>query len=137
MNGLTAEDADADTSKENSFIDVNNDQMFDNSVFTEYDANEISCMSSKIGKKWRKKWTKHDARRQGQPAEMPLGAEAAELEPEQPEEVEQQKEFSIAEMVENSASITEVTNNADPKEDSLVTGKVKIKPLKSSSIYSF
>ena len=47
---------DADSSPENSIIDVNNDQMFDDSIFTEYDDKNLSCMSAKMTKKWRKKW---------------------------------------------------------------------------------
>ena len=50
------EENDSDTSKENSILDVGNDQMFDDSIFTEYDEQNISCMSTKMTKKWRKKW---------------------------------------------------------------------------------
>ncbi len=51
-------DDDNDTSKEASLIDVDNDQMFDDSIFTEYDDRNLSCMSAKMTKKWRKKWAK-------------------------------------------------------------------------------
>ena len=54
---------DVDTSKENSILDVENDQMFDDSIFTEYDDQNLSCMSSKMTKKWRKKWAKEDLRK--------------------------------------------------------------------------
>ena len=54
------DDDDADTSKENSIIDVNNDQLFDDSIFTVYSDNDLSKMHSKISKKWRKKWDKDD-----------------------------------------------------------------------------
>ena len=51
---------DCDTSKENSIIDVDNDQIFDDSIFTVYSDNDLSRMHSKISKKWRKKWDKDD-----------------------------------------------------------------------------
>lgn len=57
---LQGKPEDADSSKENSIIDVGNDQMFENSIFTEYDDKNLSCMSAKMTKKWRKKWEKED-----------------------------------------------------------------------------
>ena len=54
---------DSDTSRENSILDVGNDQMFDDSIFTEYDDQNLSCMSTKMTKKWRKKWEKEDLRK--------------------------------------------------------------------------
>ena len=57
------DDDDADTSKENSIIDVNNDQLFDDSIFTVYSDNDLSKMHSKISKKWRKKWDKDESKR--------------------------------------------------------------------------
>ena len=53
-------DNDGDTSKENSIIDVDNDQIFDDSIFTVYSDNDLSRMHSRISKKWRKKWDKDD-----------------------------------------------------------------------------
>merc|ERR1712025_650829 len=46
---------DSDTSRENSILDVGNDQMFDDSIFTEYDDQNLSCMSSKMTKKMAEK----------------------------------------------------------------------------------
>merc|ERR1712111_169901 len=54
---------DCDTSKENSIIDVDNDQIFDDSIFTVYSDNDLSRMHSKISKKWRKKWDKDESKR--------------------------------------------------------------------------
>jgi hypothetical protein len=54
---IVVEQLDNDTSKAESIIDVNSDQLFNNSIFTEYDANDLTSMSSKITKKWRKRWT--------------------------------------------------------------------------------
>ena len=60
---LHSREDDADTSKENSILDVGNDQMFDDSIFTEYDDKNLSCMSTNMTKKWRKKWEKEDLRK--------------------------------------------------------------------------
>ena len=43
------------SSRESSILDVNNDQMFDDSIFTEYDDKNISTMSHKMSKHWQKK----------------------------------------------------------------------------------
>ena len=51
--GVPSEDGSPD--KECSILDVNNDQMFDDTVFTEYDEQNISTMTKKISKYWRKK----------------------------------------------------------------------------------
>ena len=58
--GKGSSEEDCDTSKENSIIDVDNDQIFDDSIFTVYSDNDLSRMHSKISKKWRKKWDKDD-----------------------------------------------------------------------------
>ena len=41
---------------ESSIIDVNNDQMFDDTVFTDYDDMNISRMTQKMSKHWRNKF---------------------------------------------------------------------------------
>ena len=41
---------------ESSIIDVNNDQMFDDTVFTEYDDMNISKMTQKMSNHWRNKF---------------------------------------------------------------------------------
>lgn len=46
--------------EELSIIDVNNDQMFDDTVFTEYDDLSISRMTQKMSKHWRKKFKSED-----------------------------------------------------------------------------
>ena len=61
--GQKEEDSEADTSKEASILDVNNDQLFDDSIFTVYSDNDLSRMHSKISKKWRKKWDKDDVKK--------------------------------------------------------------------------
>ena len=53
---------DADTG-DDSILDVNNDQMFDDTIFTEYNDQNLSVMSNKMTKKWRKKWEKEDLRK--------------------------------------------------------------------------
>lgn len=58
-----SEEEEVDTSKESSLVDVNNDQMFDNSVFTEYDAGDLSCMSERISKKWKRRINKDDKKK--------------------------------------------------------------------------
>ena len=60
---LHSQEDDADNSKENSILDVGNDQMFDDSIFTEYDDKNLSYMSTNMSKKWRKKWEKEDLRK--------------------------------------------------------------------------
>lgn len=54
---LTAE-AVSDT--ESSIIDVNNDQMFDDTVFTDYDDINISKMTQKMSTNWRNKFKKEE-----------------------------------------------------------------------------
>jgi hypothetical protein len=46
--------------EESSLIDVNNDQMFDDTVFTDYDDLSISRMTQKMSKHWRKKFKSED-----------------------------------------------------------------------------
>ena len=53
---------DADTG-DDSILDVDNDQMFDDTIFTEYNDQNLSVMSNKMTKKWRKKWEKEDLRK--------------------------------------------------------------------------
>ena len=53
-------DEDHLTEEESSIIDVNNDQMFDDTVFTEYDDQNISTMTQKMSKHWRKKFKDED-----------------------------------------------------------------------------
>lgn len=43
-----------------SIIDVNDDQMFDDTVFTDYDDLSISRMTQKMSKHWRKKLNKEN-----------------------------------------------------------------------------
>lgn len=50
LNSETVSDA------ESSIIDVNNDQMFDDTVFTDYDDMNISRMTQKMSKHWRNKF---------------------------------------------------------------------------------
>ena len=52
---------DHESSDEDSILDVNNDQMFEDSIYTEYDDKNLSCMSNKMTKKWRKRWQKEDS----------------------------------------------------------------------------
>ena len=52
---------DHESSDEDSILDVNNDQMFEDSIYTEYDDKNLSCMSNKMAKKWRKRWQKEDS----------------------------------------------------------------------------
>ena len=37
--------------------------MFDDTIFTEYNDQNLSVMSNKMTKKWRKKWEKEDLRK--------------------------------------------------------------------------
>ena len=59
---LLGDEDDADTG-DDSILDVNNDQMFDDTIFTEYNDQNLSVMSNKMTKKWRKKWEKEDLRK--------------------------------------------------------------------------
>ena len=52
---------DHESSDEDSILDVNNDQMFEDSIYTEYDDKNLSCISDKMAKKWRKRWQKEDS----------------------------------------------------------------------------
>ena len=47
-----------------SFINVDDDQMFDNSIFTEYDEGNLSLMTNQMEKQWRKKM-KEERRKTG------------------------------------------------------------------------
>ena len=49
-----------DSSGESSILDVNNDEIFDDSVFTSYDEKNISTMTQKMSKHWRKKFKEED-----------------------------------------------------------------------------
>ena len=49
-----------DSSGESSILDVNNDEIFDDSVFTSYDEKNISTMTKKMSKHWRKKFKEED-----------------------------------------------------------------------------
>ena len=53
-------DEGSESNEEASLIDVNNDQMFDDTVFTEYDDLSISRMTQKMSKHWRKKFKTED-----------------------------------------------------------------------------
>ena len=46
--------------EESSIIDVDNDQMFDDTVFTEYDDLSLSRMTQKMSKHWRNKFKNED-----------------------------------------------------------------------------
>merc|ERR1711971_1426668 len=59
---IQGDEDDADTG-DDSILDVNNDQMFDDTIFTEYNDQNLSVMSNKMTKKWRKKWEKEDLRK--------------------------------------------------------------------------
>ena len=63
LQGQKEDDSEVDTSKEASILDVDNDQLFDDSIFTVYSDNDLSRMHSKISKKWRKKWDKDDVKK--------------------------------------------------------------------------
>lgn len=43
---------DDDDEEENSILDVNNDQLFDDSIFTEYDASNLSSIATTTSKSW-------------------------------------------------------------------------------------
>lgn len=52
-----------DSSGESSILDVNNDEIFDDSVFTSYDEKNISTITQKMSKHWRKKFKEEDRKR--------------------------------------------------------------------------
>ena len=53
-----------------SLVDVNNDQMFDDSIFTEYDDQNISCMGENISSRWRNRMTKDEKKRKKKTEDM-------------------------------------------------------------------
>ena len=61
---------DEDDDEQPSILDVNNDQLFDNSIFTEYDESNLSSLSKKMSKSWRSQM-RQERRKTGNFVEAP------------------------------------------------------------------
>ena len=64
VNDVEYDSSEENSSRDSSILDVNNDQMFDDSIFTEYDEQNISTMSQKMSKQWRKKFKAEGKRKE-------------------------------------------------------------------------